>query len=95
MCYIFEQRIRKDCAGLQLLEMDQVRHTHVILTQPYLIFKGKRETKTKQRAQTRPTTGSDPKNAVTVHGVFLPSILQSPFFSSACTAKFCIGLLRK
>lgn len=32
MYQVFAQRIGKDFAGLQSLEMDQIRHTRVILT---------------------------------------------------------------
>lgn len=35
------REIRKDCAGSQAPEMDQIRHTHVILTQPCLLFRGR------------------------------------------------------
>ena len=36
-----KREIRKDCAGAQAPETDQIRHTHVILPQPCLTFQGR------------------------------------------------------
>lgn len=48
MCAIsLKREIRKDCAGSQASEMDQIRHTRVILTQPCLLFRGRRSGKQK------------------------------------------------